>query len=147
MFGGIVFISYFYITNIHYMKNIAIVGSRNFTDKDILNKTLNEVISIEGTPSKIVSGGAKGADSMGYDWAVENNIETLIKNRDEIVEKVFKYKNEDGVKAPIAFQYIIQNIQGQLNLLPTSAVDIKFIGFSNRGIYGVHKIFCKRVNA
>lgn len=78
MFGGIVFISYFYITNIHYMKNIAIVGSRNFTNKDILNKTLNEVISIEGTPSKIVSGGAKGADSMGYDWAVENNIETLI---------------------------------------------------------------------
>jgi DNA-directed RNA polymerase beta' subunit len=54
----------------------------------------------------------------------KNNIETLIKNRDEIVEKVFKYKNEDGVKAPIAFQYIIQNIQGQLNLLPTSAVDI-----------------------
>jgi hypothetical protein len=59
-------------------KNIAIVGSRNFTDKNLLNNILNEVINIEGTPSKIVSGGAIGADSMGYDWAVENNIETLI---------------------------------------------------------------------
>lgn len=59
-------------------KNIAVVGSRKFTDATILEEILNEVISIEGLPSKIISGGAIGADTMAYDWAVRNNIETLI---------------------------------------------------------------------
>ena len=51
-------------------------------------------------------------------------IKTMIEYRDELVDKVFKFKNEDAVKTPIAFQHIIQNIQGQLNLTANSAVDI-----------------------
>ena len=51
-------------------------------------------------------------------------IKTMIEYRDELVDKVFKFKNENAVKAPIAFQHIIQNIQGQLNLTSNSAVDI-----------------------
>jgi len=59
-------------------KNFAVVGSRNFIDRDILNKVIVEIISIEGNPKTIVSGGALGADTMAYEWATENNVNTLI---------------------------------------------------------------------
>jgi len=51
-------------------------------------------------------------------------IDEMIVFRDMLVENVFKHKNEDAVKAPIAFQHIIQNVQGQMNLTSNSAVDI-----------------------
>jgi len=56
-------------------------------------------------------------------------VDELIKFRDELVTNVFKFKNEDAIKAPVAFQYIIQNIQGQMNLTATSAVDITPLEF------------------
>ncbi len=51
-------------------------------------------------------------------------IDEMIVFRDLLVENVFKFKNEDAVKAPIAFQHLIQNVQGQMNLTSNSAVDI-----------------------
>jgi DNA-directed RNA polymerase II subunit RPB1 len=51
-------------------------------------------------------------------------IDQMIFDRDEIVEKIFKHKNENGVKIPVAFQNIITNIQGQMNLNSNSVVDI-----------------------
>ena len=54
----------------------------------------------------------------------QQNIKYFIDSREKLVENVFKHKNEDFVKAPVAFSYIIQNIQGQLGLNSTSAVDI-----------------------
>jgi uncharacterized phage-like protein YoqJ len=59
-------------------KNIAVVGTRNFTDKDTFKRIINEVITIEGTPNKIVSGGAIGADTLAFEWAIENNTEILV---------------------------------------------------------------------
>jgi DNA-directed RNA polymerase II subunit RPB1 len=41
-----------------------------------------------------------------------------------LVSNLFKFKNENGVRLPVAFQYIIGNINGQLNLTKDSAVDI-----------------------
>lgn len=52
---------------------VAIIGSRNFDDYDLLTKTLND-FSID----LIVSGGAKGADALAERYALLNNIETLI---------------------------------------------------------------------
>jgi DNA-directed RNA polymerase beta' subunit len=57
------------------------------------------------------------------------SVDELIKFRDELVTNVFKFKHEDAIKAPVAFQYIIQNIQGQMNLTATSAVDITPLEF------------------
>jgi len=51
-------------------------------------------------------------------------IEKMIKARRQIVESVFKNKSENAVKMPVAFQNIIANIQGQLNLNSNSVVDI-----------------------
>lgn len=51
-------------------------------------------------------------------------INLMIDNRDKIVEQIFHQKNENGIKIPVAFQSIINNIQGQLNLNSNSIVDI-----------------------
>ena len=51
-------------------------------------------------------------------------IEKMIEARKNLIESVFRNKSENGVKMPVAFQYIIANIQGQLNLNSGSIVDI-----------------------
>ncbi|MBV5326158.1 MAG: DUF2493 domain-containing protein [Chlorobium sp.] len=52
---------------------IAVVGSRNFSDYELLKETM-----LKFTPSKIVSGGAKGADTLAENYAREYQIDTLI---------------------------------------------------------------------
>lgn len=47
-----------------------------------------------------------------------------IKYRDDIIRNVFGYRNDTGVNCPVAFQYIIGNIQGQSNINQYSLVDI-----------------------
>ncbi|KMQ50663.1 Uncharacterized protein CHISP_2346 [Chitinispirillum alkaliphilum] len=51
------------------MKRIAVIGSRGF-DYSLLKETLDKEEIV-----KIVSGGAKGADSLAAQYARENNIE------------------------------------------------------------------------
>jgi DNA-directed RNA polymerase II subunit RPB1 len=51
-------------------------------------------------------------------------IEMMIKMRDEIIKNVFKNKGDSVVNVPVAFSYIIGNIQGQTNLTISSLVDI-----------------------
>jgi DNA-directed RNA polymerase II subunit RPB1 len=51
-------------------------------------------------------------------------IEMMIKMRDEIIKNVFKNKGDSIVNVPVAFSYIIGNIQGQTNLTISSLVDI-----------------------
>ncbi len=51
-------------------------------------------------------------------------IDTMIAARESLVELVFKNKNENQVRLPVAFQNIIANIQGQLGLSSHSTVDI-----------------------
>jgi hypothetical protein len=60
------------------MKKFGIVGTRSFCDLESFNKVLNKVVSLEGMPSHVVSGGAKGPDSMAQEWALGNNIATEI---------------------------------------------------------------------
>lgn len=54
---------------------VAIIGGRDFRNKDLLNQVM-EVYKPEIT--KIVSGGAIGADSLGEEWAQLNKIPTEI---------------------------------------------------------------------
>jgi hypothetical protein len=52
---------------------VAIIGSRGFTDYELIKKTLKPLgITL------IISGGAAGADTLGEKYANENGIETLI---------------------------------------------------------------------
>jgi hypothetical protein len=56
---------------------LAIVGSRSFSDYALLEKTVLDLIPLEEI-SLIVSGGAKGADSLAEEFAKKWNIETLV---------------------------------------------------------------------
>ena len=51
-------------------------------------------------------------------------INHMIASRTEIVESVFRNKNEDSVKMPVSFANSISNIQGQLSLNANSVIDI-----------------------
>ena len=51
-------------------------------------------------------------------------IEKMINARTDLIDKVFQNKNDDKIKMPVAFQFIINNIQSQLNLNTNTAVDI-----------------------
>jgi len=48
----------------------------------------------------------------------------MIDMRKKIVDNVFKGKSEEMVNSPVAFSYIIGNVQGQTNISSTSMVDI-----------------------
>ena len=94
-----------------------LIGLNDGENKDLLNIYTKETIK------------RLKAQRASTKTICKNYIDKLIKYRVELVEKVFKYKNEDAVKTPIAFQHIIQNIQGQLNLTSNSAVDITPLEF------------------
>lgn len=53
---------------------LAISGGRAFTDWDVLKKGLDEWILANGIPKVIISGGAKGADSLAGVYAKGHNI-------------------------------------------------------------------------
>jgi DNA-directed RNA polymerase II subunit RPB1 len=48
----------------------------------------------------------------------------MIKMRDDIIKNVFGNKGDSGVNCPVAFSYVIGNIQGQTNITSSSLVDI-----------------------
>ena len=50
--------------------------------------------------------------------------ENMIQMRNEIIQHVFKHKGDNIVNCPVAFAYIINNIQGQQNIQSNSLVDI-----------------------
>jgi hypothetical protein len=52
---------------------VAVIGSRSFTDYELMKKTLSAI-----TITEIISGHAMGADSLGEKYAIENNIPTKI---------------------------------------------------------------------
>ena len=56
---------------------LAIIGSRNFVDYDTLSHIAGAICDRQPIDT-IVSGGAKGADSLGEKFAKDNNLQTLI---------------------------------------------------------------------
>jgi len=60
------------------MSSLGIVGYRGFTDYEKFSQLVDEYIEEIGTPEFIISGGAKGADTMAEKYAQEHNIPTKI---------------------------------------------------------------------
>lgn len=56
---------------------LAIIGSRGFNDFELLSTIIKKEIGIENIDI-IISGGAKGADSLGEKFAITNSIECII---------------------------------------------------------------------
>lgn len=57
---------------------LAIVGSRHFNDKVAFEKVMTDHVAKHGMPELVVSGGAKGADTLGEQWARKHKIKVLI---------------------------------------------------------------------
>ena len=58
--------------------NIAIVGGRDFNDYTLLKESILAYIDAHGKPENIVSGGAKGADTLAAQFATEMGIPLLV---------------------------------------------------------------------
>ena len=52
----------------------GVVGYREFKDREAFDQALVGVAKIHGLPSRVVSGGASGADTMAREWAAERGI-------------------------------------------------------------------------
>ena len=59
-----------------------------------------------------------------YMKKTQQYIDMMMKNRQEIITHVFKNKSDSIVNCPVAFHYVISNIQGQCNITISSLVDI-----------------------
>ena len=55
------------------IKKVAVIGSRTFSNFDLLEKTLLPLGTII-----VVSGGANGADSLAEQYSLKYNLETII---------------------------------------------------------------------
>ena len=58
------------------MKRVLICGGVSFSDEELFNKTLDEMIDKENTV--LVSGHAKGADTLAEKYAEKNGIEIKV---------------------------------------------------------------------
>ena len=76
---------------------LAIIGSRTFDDYDLLCNHLEPYVD---KITLMVSGGAKGADSLGEQWAQSKNIQTLIfpAEWDKYGRRAGYVRNEDIIK-------------------------------------------------
>jgi hypothetical protein len=76
---------------------IAIIGSRDFTDRNKLNEILEPYKS---KITLVISGAARGADKLGEQWAINNNIKTLIfpADWDKYGKAAGFIRNEDIIK-------------------------------------------------
>lgn len=81
------------------LKNIAIIGSRDFKNKNLLDETMQKLHQTY-TISQIISGGAKGADTMGVQWANKNDIPTTVFYPDfKKHKRAYHFRNRQIVKA------------------------------------------------
>lgn len=65
--------------NVFQKIKLAIVGSRTFNDYEIMCSVLNKIrIEHNYIYTLIVSGGASGADTLGYKYSLENSIKSRI---------------------------------------------------------------------
>lgn len=77
---------------------LAIIGSRSFKNNKLLCDILDPHINLI---KKVVSGGASGADRLGEEWAIKNNIETeiFIPNWQKYGKKAGFIRNDSIIEA------------------------------------------------
>lgn len=80
-------------------------------------KTLNNIF-LKNTMSRYRK------QQVEYSTKMNKIIETMVDNRELIIKNVFKNKGEKVISSPVAFNYIINNIQGQCSITSSSLVDI-----------------------
>jgi hypothetical protein len=57
---------------------LAVVGSRDITNEELIINSINSIINGIVEPLTIISGGARGVDSIAASWAKTNNIPLIV---------------------------------------------------------------------
>lgn len=52
-----------------------ICGGRDFTDREMFDSAMSELVALQGMPSRVIQGGAKGADSLAKGWAQKHALD------------------------------------------------------------------------
>jgi len=94
---------------------VAVIGSRSFDDYEELKRVLSKI-----NITLLVSGGAKGADSLGERYADENNISKKIylPNWEKFGKSAGMIRNDDIIKkADIVVAFWDQESKGTLNAI------------------------------
>jgi hypothetical protein len=58
--------------------NLAIIGSRNFTDEKLFKEKIIPILAHLEEEVVIISGGAKGADTLAENYANQNNLKMIV---------------------------------------------------------------------
>ena len=58
--------------------NVAVIASRDFNDYESLSRILKALLHKHGPCVTIISGGARGADSLAERFCDENNVDKII---------------------------------------------------------------------
>lgn len=88
---------------------------------DILEKGINKTLSAIFVKQAFTLYKKQKTEMLDF---CQKYTDTSIKYRNDIIKHVFNYTDENTVNCPVAFSYIINNIQGQLNMNQYSLVDI-----------------------
>lgn len=59
-----------------------ICGGRDFTDQETFDSAMHELTRRQGCPSRVVHGGARGADQMAGKWAAAKAIDCAVERAD-----------------------------------------------------------------
>ena len=89
----------------------------NIPDESGKNKVLSQIF-LKNTMTRYKK---QSAEMLKY---CSKYTDMMIKMRDDIIKNVFGNKGDSGVNCPVAFSYVIGNIQGQTNITSSSLVDI-----------------------
>lgn len=74
---------------------IAIVGSRSITDRDrvySIADDLTAALAIKKTPLTILSGGAKGTDTLVQEWATERHLDFILMKPYHLLDSKVPYE-------------------------------------------------------
>jgi predicted Rossmann fold nucleotide-binding protein DprA/Smf involved in DNA uptake len=74
---------------------VAIIGSRSITDKDFIFKYIDLVVSSQvpmDQPLTVISGGAKGVDTVAYEYAVEHGHDFILFKPYHLIDRAEPYR-------------------------------------------------------
>jgi predicted Rossmann fold nucleotide-binding protein DprA/Smf involved in DNA uptake len=75
---------------------LAIVGSRDFADRDMMDRALE---TLQPLISEVISGGAAGADTLGERWAEARGIPVRVFHPAQRNKNAFHHRNRLIVEA------------------------------------------------
>lgn len=84
---------------------LAVVGSRDFCNKEYLYAELDHFVIMRGRPEVMISGGCRGVDTLANQWAIDRQIHPIVykpekdKTTNQVVHNGYANRNKDIVNA------------------------------------------------